>query len=198
MTEPSEHADTGRLVVISGPSGSGKTTVCRRLLEDPGVRHSVSATTRRPRAGETDGEHYIFLERDAFEQRVQRGEFAEYAEYNGQLYGTPRGPLEQLLEQGFRVLVEIDVQGAVQMRRLYPDATYIFLDAPAGEAMARLERRNTESAEDRRRRAEAAKRERDAAQQAHFDHTVINDDLDATVAKIRELIAGARPVAKNT
>lgn len=185
----------GQVVVISGPSGSGKTTVCERLRSDPDIVLSVSATTRRPRPGERDGVDYRFLSREEFLERVRRGEFVEHAEYNGQLYGTPREPLERALRDGKTVLVEIDVQGAAQMRRAYPDGLLIFLDAPAPAAAAqRLERRNTESSEERSRRVAVAERERAAAASGCFDHRVVNDVLDDAVEQIRGLIRAGRAV----
>ncbi len=185
----------GQVVVISGPSGSGKTTVCERLRSDPNIVLSVSATTRRPRPGERDGVDYHFVSRGEFLERVRRSEFVEHAEYNGQLYGTPREPLERALREGKTVLVEIDVQGAAQMRRAYPDGLFIFLDAPAPAAAAqRLERRNTESDEERRRRVAAADRERAAAASGGFDHRVVNDVLDDAVEEIRRLIQARRAV----
>jgi guanylate kinase len=196
MSEPrSANRDRGRLVVISGPSGSGKTTVCNRLLEDPGVTLSISATTRPPRRDEREGEQYQFLSRDEFDRRVRQGYFAEHAEYNGHLYGTPREEIERGLTAGKTVLLEIDVQGAAQLREPYPDATYIFLDAPNGSAAARLESRNTETAEERRERLRAAVREREAGAK-QFDHIVINDDLDETVDRIRALIRGGATAGK--
>ena len=181
----------GKIVVISGPSGSGKTTVCDALLSDPNVTLSVSATTRSPRPGERDGVHYHFLSREQFGERAERGYFAEYAEYDGELYGTPREPLEEALAEGRTVLVEIDVQGAALLRSAYPDGMYIFLDAPGHDvAMARLEHRNTETPQERSRRMQTAERERETAQGQCFDYTVINDDLDQTVAELRRLILG--------
>jgi len=184
-------SQTGQVVVISGPSGSGKTTVCAALAGDPGVVRSVSATTRDPRPGEQGGVDYYFLSRDAFREQAGRGEFVEHAEYNGELYGTPQGPLEGQLADGRTVLLEIDVQGAAQLRRTYPDGVYIFLDAPdRAEAMARLEHRATETPEERRRRLEAA--ERELEQKGLFDHVVVNADLAETVARVRQLIHNGR------
>lgn len=181
----------GLVVVISGPSGSGKTTVCNGLLDGSDFARSVSVTTRSPRPGEKDGVNYHFVSRDEFQRRVRAGEFAEHAEYNGHLYGTPREALERALAAGRTVLVEIDVQGARQLHRRYHDGLYIFLDAPDRRvAEARLEHRNTESPEERLRRIEAAERERSAAAREPFDHQVINDDLEDTVSRIRELIRG--------
>lgn len=186
--------DTGKLVVISGPSGSGKTTVCNRLLSDPSIMLSVSATTRAPRPREKDGENYYFVSREEFLERVERGVFAEHAEYNGNLYGTPRDWLEEQLAAGRTVLLEIDLQGSTQLWEKFPNGIYIFLDAPGREtAVKRLEGRNTETPEERRRRAETADRERELAKTAHFDYKVINDDLDETVEEIRNLIAGGKP-----
>ncbi len=186
----------GRIVVISGPSGSGKTTVCGRLLADSGITRSVSATTRKPRPGERDGVNYFFVSRDEFMARAGRGWFAEYAEYGGHLYGTPRGPLETALAEGRTVLVEIDVQGAEQLRKRYPGGLFIFLDAPTrAEALKRLEGRNTETPEERLRRTEAAGRERAAAAGGVFDHIVINDDMEEAVATIRKLILCGGPAA---
>jgi guanylate kinase len=179
----------GRIVVISGPSGSGKTTVCDRLLAEPGFVLSVSATTRKPRPGERDGVTYHFMDRDEFVARAGRGEFAEHAEYNGHLYGTPREPLERAVAQDKTVLVEIDVQGAAQMRRQYPDAIYIFLDAPNDEAAARLELRNTETVGERQRRVDAARRERAQAKR-YFDFRVVNDKLDEAVETVKKIIVG--------
>lgn len=182
-------ANNGMIVVISGPSGSGKTTVCKRLCERPGgPALSVSATTRPPRPGEQDGVDYFFLSRDEFQERASRGEFIEYAEYNGNLYGTPRGPLERALARGQVILVEIDVQGAAQMRQVFPRGLYIFLDAPDHSVVEqRLSQRNTESPEDRQRRLLAAERERGQSQ-GQFNCCIINDDLDRTTNHIQGMI----------
>ena len=194
MNDRETEAKAGKLVVISGPSGSGKTTVCRELLTDPAILLSISATTRPPRRGENDGDNYYFISREEFLDRVERGLFAEHAEYNGNLYGTPREWLEKTLAAGRTVLLEIDLQGSKQLWDKYPEGIYIFLDAPGREAaVQRLERRNTETAEERRRRTETADRERELAKAAHFDYTVINDDLGRAVEEVRNLIAGGKP-----
>lgn len=179
-----------KLVIISGPSGSGKSTICARLLEDGNVVASVSATTRPPRPGEKNGEDYFFLDKAEFLRRVNAGEFAEHAEYNGNLYGTPKKQLEDLMMSGKVVLIEIDVQGARQLRGVYPGALFIFLDTP-GDAVsrARLEKRGTETQEQMDRRIAAAAREREESMK-YFDKRVINDKLDETVVQIKKLIAG--------
>ena len=194
MNEHDTNTPAGTLIVISGPSGSGKTTVCRELLTDPAIKLSVSVTTRKPRPSEQDGKNYHFVNREEFGNRVESGLFAEHAEYNGNLYGTPRDWLESELAAGHIVLLEIDLQGSKQLWEKFPQGTYIFLDAPRREdAAERLARRNTESAEERRQRTETADRERELAKTAHFDYTVINDDLGRAVEEIRNLIAGRRP-----
>lgn len=197
MNERGGASRHGKVVVISGPSGSGKTTVCNRLLSDPNLRLSVSATTRAPRRGEKDGVDYLFVSREEFLARAKRGEFAENAEYNGNLYGTPREPLERALAEGRTVLVEIDVQGAAQLRKTYPGGIYIFLDAPGGDVVKkRLEQRNTESADERSRRLEAAERERSTTL-GLFDYKVVNDDLEEAVEKVRNIIRGGEAAGTN-
>ena len=123
--------DKGRLVVISGPSGAGKTSVCRVLKENPAVEFSVSATTRAMRAGEQDGVDYHFLSREAFEQRLAEDQFLEYAEYNGNLYGTPRWPMDDALARGKTFLVEIEVDGTRQLRRRGVAGLYLFIEPPS-------------------------------------------------------------------
>jgi len=183
----------GKVVVISGPSGSGKTTICKRLADGKDILFSVSATTRAPRQGEVDGADYYFLSKEEFEREIANGEFLEHAEYNGRLYGTPRQNVDEARRKQKILLVEIDVQGARQMRQSCPDATFIFIDTPtAGEARARLERRNTESAADLARRLDTAAREREEAKSIGFDYTVINDDLEEAVGKIEGIISNCR------
>src|SRR5580765_2550254 len=136
------------MVVISGPSGSGKSTICRRLLEDPRVVFSVSATTRKQREGEVDGRDYHFLARDEFKKRVERGEFIEHAEVYGNMYGTLRAPMQQAMKQGKLSLLEIDVQGALQLKALGEPGIYIFIAPPDYEELRRLlVKRNTDTPE---------------------------------------------------
>jgi len=175
------------MVVISGPSGSGKSTICKRLLEDPRVVFSVSATTRKMRPGEVDGRDYHFLAVDEFRQRIARGEFIEHAEVYGNLYGTLRGPLEKAIAAGQLYLLEIDVQGALQLKALGEPGQYIFIAPPDfDELRRRLVKRNTETPEVLERRlhkAEDEYRERDK-----YDHVVVNDDLEQAVAHVQKLI----------
>lgn len=188
-------AGRGRMIVISGPSGSGKSTICKRLLEDPRVVFSVSATTRRMRPGETDGRDYHFLSVEEFRQRIERGEFIEHAEVYGNLYGTLRGPLEQAIAAGQLYLLEIDVQGALQLKALGEPGLYIFIAPPDFEELRRrLIKRNTETPEALERRlhkAEDEYRERDK-----YDHVVVNDELERAVAEVRGLIGLDPPTVK--
>jgi guanylate kinase len=179
----------GRLFVVSGPSGAGKGTVWRRALERVGdMEVSISATTRRPRPGESDRTHYLFMSRDEFEARRDRGEFLEWAEVYGNLYGTPRGPVDAALQAGRDVLCEIDTQGALQIKRTRPEAILIFIEPPSlDELVARLERRGTEDAEAVSRRVQAAYEE--VKQKVVYDHVVVNDDLGAAVDELVRILS---------
>jgi len=177
----------GRMVVVSGPSGSGKSTICKRLLEDPRVVFSVSATTRPKRAGEVDGRDYHFLTREDFKRRVERGEFLEHAEVYGNMYGTLREPLERVLREGKVYLLEIDVQGAGQLRALGEPGTYVFIAPPDFEELRRrLASRGTETPEMLERRLHKA--EDEWRERVKYDHVVVNDDLDRAVGEIRRFI----------
>jgi guanylate kinase len=175
------------MVVVSGPSGSGKSTICKRLLEDPRVVFSVSATTRPKRAGEVDGRDYHFLTREDFKRRVERGEFLEHAEVYGNMYGTLREPLERVLREGKVYLLEIDVQGAGQLRALGEPGTYVFIAPPDFEELRRrLASRGTETPEMLERRLHKA--EDEWRERVKYDHVVVNDDLDRAVGEIRRFI----------
>jgi guanylate kinase len=179
----------GPLIILSGPSGSGKSTVISRLITGAGfpLRLSVSVTTRPPRAGEQDKVHYHFWTRAQFEAEKQRGGFLEWAEVFGNYYGTLRREVEPYREQGQGVILDIDVQGAAQVRRQCPDAVAVFLKtSPLAELERRLRRRGTESEEAIRRRLEGARRELE--HEAEYDHVVINDDLEQAVAGLRALV----------
>lgn len=174
----------GTLVVISGPSGVGKTTIVRAFLDrrPPGIVKSVSATTRPPRPGEVDGVNYRFLSRERFLQGVRDGEFLEHAEIFGNLYGTPKGPVEEHLAAGRHVILEIDVQGADNIRRLGLAARFVFVLPPSKENLReRLEKRGTPPAELERRLHEA---EAEMARLPLYDATVTNDIVDRAVAEL--------------
>jgi guanylate kinase len=194
-----EQKGRGRMLLISGPSGSGKSSICRRLLEDPRVVFSVSATTRAPRPGETDGREYRFVTREEFKAMQQRGEFIESAEVHGNLYGTLRAPMEAALAEGQVFLVEIDVQGALQLKELDQPGVYVFIDVPdIDELRRRLEARGTDAPDVIARRV--AKAETERMEKQRYDHVIVNTDLEAAIRQVRVLAglerasaAGGRP-----
>ena len=176
-------------MVLAGPSGVGKGTVIRRLLDhEPHLWFSVSANTRAVRPGEQDGVDYRFLSRDEFEALRDAGGFLEWFEVYGDLKGTPRGPVDEHLAAGDDVLLEIDVQGALEVRRQYPDAVLVFLRAPSREEQRRrIAARGDADPADVERRLEAAEREESLA--AEFDHVVVNDDVDAAATQVAGILA---------
>ncbi len=178
----------GRLTVLSGPSGVGKSTVVRAIRQDhPEVWLSVSTTTRFPRPGEVDGVHYTFLSRPAFERRAAGGEFLEWAEFAGHLYGTPRRPVEERMAAGVPVLLEIDLQGARQVRAAVPTACLVFLKPPSWEELVqRLEHRGTEGAADVGTRLAAARAE--LAAEPEFDVTIVNTAVRDVVHRLLALM----------
>jgi guanylate kinase len=181
----------GRALVVSGPSGSGKSTINRRLRQDPSVVFSVSCTTRAPRPGEVDGVHYRFVSPEAFRADSARGRFLEWAEVHGNLYGTPAEPYERAVAEGKVFLLEIDVQGAAQIRAKKIDALFVFIDVPdERELRRRLEGRGTEPIEVVERRLAKATAER--AHRSAYDHVVVNDDVERAYAEVCA-IAGLEP-----
>jgi guanylate kinase len=182
----------GIAFVVSAPSGTGKTTVCRELVaRDPLLRLSVSHTTRAPRAGERDGEHYWFVDRARFGELVAEGAFLEHAEYAGNLYGTSFAALDAPLAAGLDLLLEIEVQGARQVRARRPDARLVFLLPPSFEALeARLRGRGSDSPAAVAARLELARRE--LAEAERFDYVIVNDELEPCVAALREVIDAER------
>lgn len=179
----------GQLVVVSGPSGSGKSTLLRQALEAPGIsaRLSVSATTRKARPGEREGVDYFFLDRSEFLAGQARGDFLESAEYNDNLYGTPARPVFEAMQRGECVVLEIEVQGALQVREKAPLALYVFVDVPDFSCLeARLRSRGTEDDAIIHRRLVRARWERD---HAHcYDLRILNDDLDRAAAELAALL----------
>ena len=175
-------------VILSAPSGAGKTTITRRLLEvRKDVGYSVSATTRTPRPGEVDGVAYHFVSTAEFERAVRNGKFAEYARVHGNMYGTLRREVERVLASGRNVVMDIDVQGAMQFSASFPDAVRIFVLPPSGEALLeRLKDRGTEDS------ATIATRLRDAIGEIgvidEFEYVVVNDQLERAVAQVSCII----------
>lgn len=188
----SSPAPSGRLLLITGPSGVGKGTLVTRLLaRHPELWLSVSATTRAPRAGEQEGRHYFFLSRAAFESQVAAGGFLEWAEFAGNLYGTPRAAVEERLQAGRMVLLEIELEGARQVRRSLPSGFQVLLRPPSFEELERRIRgRATDSEAAIARRLARAREELQA--EAEFDAVVVNDDLERAVVEL-ERCCGLAP-----
>jgi guanylate kinase len=180
-----------KVFVITGPSGVGKGTLIRTLLERlPELELSVSATTRKPRLGETHGVDYHFLDDAEFQHRVERDEFVEHAAYSGRRYGTLREDLDQRLARGVPVVLEIEVQGARQVAETMPEAERIFIAPPSDEALRnRLIGRGTDSPEDVEKRLATAREELQA--QTEFPHVVRNDRLEDAVTALEELVRSA-------
>ncbi len=177
------------LLVLAGPTAVGKGTVARYIIENNlDVMLSVSATTRAPRAGEVDGQHYFFLTDSEFDALIAAGQMLEYAVVHGKhRYGTPKAPVEAALEAGKIVLLEIDIQGARQVKQAMPEATTVFLAPPSwDELVRRLQGRGTESPEDQAVRLETAKTE--LAAQSEFDQVIVNDEVAKCASKVVELM----------
>lgn len=182
-----------RLVVVAGPSAVGKGTLVAALkARNSDVWVSVSATTRKPRPGEVDGVHYFFVSGDEFTRMAEDGELLEWAVVHGvNRYGTPRRPVEERLERDIPVVLEIDLQGARQVKESMPEALFVFVAPPSFDALVeRLAIRGTESAEERERRLETAREELRAVDE--FDVTVVNDVLDDAAAELEAIVASAR------
>jgi guanylate kinase len=185
-------ANNGLLLILSGPSGAGKGTVVKSLVDrDCGIRLSVSATTRAPRPGETEGKEYFFLTRERFQKMAGEGKMLESAEYCGNCYGTPLTPTLDWTSQGLDVVLEIEVQGGAQVKKKRPDAVSIFILPPSlKELEHRLRQRGTETDEAVRGRLRTARNEIPEA--VHYDYIVINDTVESAVGQIRAIIAAEK------
>ena len=175
-------------IILSSPSGGGKTTIARELLaRRADIGYSVSCTTRLPRTGETDGKDYYFLSRGEFEQARDRGDFAEWAEVHGRFYGTLRREVDRVLGSGRHVLMDIDVQGAVQFHRAFPQSVLVFVLPPSADVLlTRLKARKTESRETLVARLRSALQELQAL--GEYEYVVVNDDLAQAVARVSAIV----------
>ncbi|MGI5891866.1 MAG: guanylate kinase [Bacillota bacterium] len=178
----------GLLLIISGPSGVGKGSICHLLLRrNPQLAYSVSATTRSPRQGEKEGVNYYFVDHKCFKSMIDQGEFLEWAEVYHNYYGTPRSTVEELLSQGKDVILEIDTQGAIQVKAACPEGIFIFILPPSyDELKRRIVGRRSEDHHSLNCRLNSSTKEMDLAEQ--YDYTVINDDLEETVEEIEAII----------
>jgi guanylate kinase len=182
----------GILFILSAPSGAGKTTISRKAVaEIPGLEMSVSATTRAARAGEKPGVDYHFLTKEEFERRRDADEFAEWARVHDHFYGTPRAPIESALANGRDMLLDIDVQGARQMRERYPESVAVFVLPPSVEELERrLRGRGTDPDEVIRRRLDRAKEEMKEA--PAYDHRIVNEEIAKSVGEFASIVAAER------
>lgn len=184
--------DKGILITFSGPSGSGKDTVLNKLISKrDDTRISISMTTRKPREGEIDGVHYYFVDRDFFEKKIEADGMLEYAEYAGNLYGTPKDPVYEMINAGKVVILEIEVQGAEKIKQKYPEVVSVFLMPPSLRVLEeRLRGRNTDDEETINHRLVIAREEIRKA--SEYDYIVVNDDVDNAVEKFSRIIDAER------
>ena len=183
----------GLLIVLSGPSGVGKGTVRKAIFEEEGIdfQYSISATTRQPRVGEVDGEDYFFVSREEFEQKIVNGDMLEYAQYVNNYYGTPKSFIDETLASGRDVFLEIEVQGALQVKSKMPEGIYIFLTPPdLTNLRERLVGRGTDSQEVIKKRVAAARDE--LKQMINYDYAVENDQVIHAVDRIKAIITAER------
>lgn len=188
-------ATRGSIFVVSGPSGVGKHTILRRLEErDPDLEHTVSATSRRPRRGEVPGKDYYFLDKDEFRRRVEAGDFVEWAEVHDSLYGTLREELERHVRSGKDVILQLDVQGARNLKAALPQVTLVFIMPPSFEELERrIRRRASDDAEAVAVRLRNARAEMDA--RFEYDHVVVNETVETAVAECEAIIRRRRLAA---
>ena len=178
----------GMLLVVSGPSGAGKGTICDALrCHFPHMDYSVSMTTRAPREGEKDGVNYFFTDNDSFEKLLEKDAFLEYAKVYDHYYGTPKDYVFNRMDEGHHVMLEIDIQGAMQIKRAYPDAVCIYVVPPSLEILSRrLRNRRTDSDEVIQKRLDKARTELDWIDK--YDYLIVNDDLETAVSKAKAVI----------
>ena len=182
----------GLLIVVSGPSGAGKGTICKALLEKhDDLFISVSATTRQPRVGEVDGVNYHFITKEDFLKRVEQKDFLEYAEVYGNYYGTPKSKVEEMLESGKNVILEIDIQGALKVKENFKEGVFIFILPPSMEELKqRIIKRGSETPESLMRRFKSAYQEINYI--SKYNYAVVNDIVDVAVSKIEGIITAEK------
>lgn len=197
MTKTEDKKRRGTLFIISAPSGAGKSTLCRKLLKKlPGIKLSVSYTTRKPRKGEINNVHYSFISAQKFKNMISKGEFAEWAMVHGNLYGTSLNRLNKLSREGYDVLLDIDVQGAKQLRATCSNAVYIFILPPSMKILKqRLVNRKTDSAETIALRLKRTKEE--VAAYKDYDYVIINDKIDKALKELESIVIAARSASEN-
>ena len=190
--ESSGMKKSGILIVISGPSATGKGTVCKSLMEvNPNLEYSTSVTTREPRKGEKEGINYFFRTPEEFQQMIRQDELLEWAEVYGNFYGTPRSHVQAYLASGKDIVLEIDTQGALQVKSRFPQGVFIFLMPPSLEELAcRIQKRGSETPEAMERRLKSARLEIGSAFQ--YNYLVVNDDVDQAVFQIQQILAAEK------
>lgn len=177
----------GFVVILSAPSGTGKSTLCRRLLQrSDKLRYSISCTTRAPRPGEKDGQHYFFLSKEQFDEKIREGEFIEWAKVHDEYYGTPRSFIEETVSRGLSVLLAIDVQGAMNVRKNWPESVLIFVLPPSWRALRGRLARRKDAKDSVEKRLRAAKQE--VLWSERYDYLVVNDRLDKAVRRIEAIL----------
>jgi len=191
-------AKFGLLIIISAPSGTGKSTLCKKLMRHfPDACYSVSVTTRNPRRGEVEGRDYFFVSENEFKQKIRRGELAEWAWVHGHYYGTPRDFLERNLAKGRDVILDIDVRGAMKLKKEYPEAVFIFLAPPSfSELERRLKRRRRNNEATIRKRLTNARWE--IGQIGNYDYLVINDRLVDALKQLKSIVMGEKNRVKRS
>lgn len=182
----------GIIFVISSPSGGGKTTICRELLKQlPELGYSISVTSRHPRSLEKEGKDYFFISKAEFDEKIKKGDFVEWAEVHGHHYGTPRSPLEETLHSGRDIILDIDVQGALQIKKEYKKSCLIFLLPPSlGTLASRLKERKTDNEKEIEKRL--AKAQEEMASLKEYDYVVVNQELSRAVEEVKAIYMVAK------